>query len=290
MKKLWISLITLTASASLYALPVGNPWEASLHKDGIFLEGDCPSYWDNCSRWCEAWSFRLGFYGDFVVDRHMQINTRESNAHLHDTAINTEAAYLVVNAWNRIDFFSTLGCTSIRFEAPQITFGNPIFPNNYTVVETDKDFSWSLGVRATLWECGCFAVGGEAQYLYSRPHINFAHNAGLQNLFYEPNNVFIKYREWQVGLGAAYRINIICEATALIPYFAIRAGRATMTMDTISIPTANGGRDTFFNMECDDDWGYAVGVTLLGCSKISVTAEARFVTEKAFYINSQFRF
>lgn len=291
MKKLWISIVTLTASASLYALPVGNPWEASLHTDGILCAGDCPNYWEASSNWCDAWSIRLGFYGDFVFDRHMQIDTRESNAHLHKTSINTEAAYIAFNAWNRIDIFGTLGATNIQFEAPERTFGNPVPFNDYTVLETDTDFSWSIGIRATLWEWGCLGVGAEAQYFSARPHVNFAHNLGrVDALSYQPNNVILKYREWQIGLGVAYRINIICEGTALIPYFAVRVGRATMNLDNLAIIISAGAPNTFFNLESDDNWGYAAGVTLLGCNKISVTAEARFITEKAFYINSQFRF
>ena len=286
--KLWISLVTLTMSLSLQALPVGNPWEASLHTDGVFCKGDCPSY-KGSSRWSDAWSYRIGFYGDFVFDRHMQVDTKPSNAHLHNTTIHTQAAYIACNAWNRIDLFCTLGTTNIRFAAPEKTFGNPVPANDHTILETVTDFSWSFGVRGTLWQCGCLGVGAEAQFLSARPSVNFAHNLGFESLEYQPSNVILKYREWQIGVGVAYRINIMCNGTAFIPYFAIKGGRATMGLDNFSIPSG-ANRNTFFNLECDDNWGYAVGATLLGCNKLSVTAEARFIGEKALYINSQLRF
>jgi hypothetical protein len=119
--------------------------------------------------------------------------------------------------------------------------------------------------------------------------VNFAHNLGFESLEYQPRNVILKYREWQIGMGLAYRIVIMCPGTELIPYFAVKWARAIMNMDKFSIPSGSN-RNTFYNLDSDDNWGYAVGATLLGSHKISVTAEARFIGEKAFYINSQLRF
>lgn len=289
MKKFSILFALLIASLPLSALPVGNPLEATLHTDGVFCKGDCPDYWESSSRWRDAWSYRIGFYGDFVVDRHMQIDTKPSNAHLHNTTIHTQAAYLACNAWNRIDIFGTLGTTNIQLAAPEKTFGNPDPANDHTILETETDFSWSIGARATLWKCGCLGLGVEAQYLSTRPSVNFAHNLGFESLEYQPSNVILKYREWQIGMGLAYRIPIICPGTELIPYFAVKWARAIMNMDKFSIPSGNN-RNTFHNLDSDDNWSYAVGATLLGSHTISVTAEARFIGEKAFYINSQLRF
>jgi major outer membrane protein len=288
MKRVWISILTFMTSSGLHALPVGNPWEASLQSVGVFWAGSCQETGATTSL-SDAWSFRLGFYGDFVFDRHMQVDNKDSNAHLHKTTIATQAAYWAFNMWNRFDLFGTLGTTHIRLESPHSTFSNGTIPNTYALLDTDTSFSWSMGARGTLWECGCLGVGGAIQYLSARPPINFAHNAGLTSLVYQPSHVMVKYREWQVGLGASYRINIICDYTALLPYFAVRYARATMNMDRLMI-TDGGGTMTFFNLESDDFWGYAVGATLLGCNKISVTAEVRLISEKAFYINSQIRF
>jgi len=56
------------------------------------------------------------------------------------------------------------------------------------------------------------------------------------------------------------------------------------------VVVTNGEALTFFNLRSERNFGYAFGLTLLGCNKTSVTVEARFIDEKALYVNGQFRF
>ncbi len=292
--KLWyLVILLLTASFKVAALPVGNPAEASLHTNGVFYKTktSCPPGKDDEEERCSNWSYRFGFYGDFVFDRHMQLDTKRTKNHVHGTEVFTQAAYWAINYSTRIDFFGTLGTTKIEMSAPLKTFGGS--GNNFYInLLTDTDFSWSIGTRATLWECKYLLLGIEFQYFSARPHIDAVYYTQDNDLFYQPNNVILKYREWQGGVGLAYKVPIICEGTALIPYLAVRFGRATMNSDNLTIvpPVPRTVSPVFSNLESDDDWGYAAGFTLLGCGKLSVTGEVRFLTEKAFYINSQMRF
>ncbi len=58
MKKLVVTVLTLLTGGAAYALPVGNPYEASLYLNG--------AWWDNyycdpcylCFSWNESWSFK----------------------------------------------------------------------------------------------------------------------------------------------------------------------------------------------------------------------------------------
>lgn len=289
MKKLWISLITILTSVSMYALPLGNPWEASLMYDGIFCEGLCPEMCDPHLSWCDAWSLRLGLYADFVFDHHMRVDSNESDASIHSTESYTQAAYLVFNMWDRIDLFATLGATNFIISTPRKSFGGFNLPNAYAYIETDTYFSYSLGVRGTIWECGCLGIGAEAQYFFTRPPINYTYDnldADDNTIAYRHSGDRFKYQEWQIGLGAAYRINIACASTALIPYAGVTLGNTQIDMDEIRDSDGN----TFYDLESDRQWGWALGLTLVGCNKMSVTAEARFENEKALYVNAQFRF
>lgn len=288
MKNLLISFITLLTSVSMYALPIGNPWEASLLCDGVFCEGTCGiDLCDPCVTWYDAWSVRVGFYGDYVYNHHMEVDSNIFQGTIRSTEIYTNAAYLALNFFNRVDIFTTLGKTKLFIMTPGRTFGDNRFNLN-TFLDTESYFSWSLGGRGTLWECGCLGVGLEAQYFQTRPNMNSFRVSGEDTVYFR-NGDRLKYREWQVGLGAAYRINITYCSTALVPYVGVKFNHAEIDMDELMLKT-DGTTYTFRDIESERDWGWAVGLTLVGCNKISVTVEGRYANEKAVYVNSQLHF
>jgi len=274
MKKLAATLLTFLISGSAFALPIGNPWEASIMCDGICWEGNCGDYCDPCLSLCDAWSFRFGFYGDYVFNHDMNCDTCEGKPTIHDVEFYTNAGYLAFNLWDRVDLFATLGATRIYIET-NLGFIRP-GDNARDFLETDTSFSWSVGGRGTIWECGCLGVGIEGQYFRSKPDINFVREENNSSVYM--NGEKLKYHEWQVGLGAAYRINIAYCSTALIPYIGIKWNRAWLE---------DIDQDDF---KSNRYFGYAIGATLLGCNKGSITVEGRFLNEKAVYVNGQVRF
>jgi major outer membrane protein len=278
------SLLTslMLAPLTLLALPLGNPCDASLYKEGIFFHPSCTAPF---AHWYDSSTIRIGFYGDFVFNRHMEIDTNESNATLRKTEIFTQAGYLAINIWQKFDLFGTLGVSSINFTSPDRSFLNPD-ENDEMELVTESDFSWSIGTRATLWQWGCLGFGGEIQYFRFHPHINYVHSVSSEPLYLE--NSTLSYQEWQIGFGAAYRINILGEKTALVPYGGIRYGRALI--NTHRLVVGSPANATFFNQKSQRAWGFALGTTLLGCNKISVTAEGRFASENAFFVLAQLRF
>lgn len=277
MKKLTATLFSLIVSASAFALPIGNPTEASLMRDGVFCDGHCADWCDPCVSWCDAWSFRVGFWGDYVFNRNLQVD-KSPHATIHETTLNTNAAYLAFNMYDRVDLFATLGASHLSLATPGSTFG----PNSdYDYLETETNFSWSIGLRGTLWECGCLGVGAEAQYFRTNPDVNFVRNEDSAPRYV---NEDLSYSEWQVGLGAGYRINIAACATAFIPYLGVK-------WSGVHADLGFGNDGEFFpDLENDRCFGYAFGLTLLGCNKSAVTVEARFIDEKAVHVNAQFRY
>lgn len=190
--------------------------------------------------------------------------------HMHDAEWFTNAGYIALNIWDRFDIFCTLGATSGYFKGNSSSFnligligisGNTLdqkYPNvsiSNGVVElyTDTTFSWSIGARGALWECGCATLGAEFQYAQSKPRVqeldvlsNVAQftihkpqgyvgqslplptNAGTSNAT-DLKNATINYHEWQVGAALSYRLNM------LVPYIGIQWSRATFDADTIQI-------------------------------------------------------
>lgn len=272
MKKCVFTLLTILASGVAYALPVGNPAEASLLCDGLFWDGySCGP----CYSWCDFFSFRIGFYGDYVFNKHMEEDNSQGGD-IETTKLYTNAGYIAVNFWNRLDVFGTLGATNLFLETG-LDGGDGRFE-----LETETDFSWSVGIRGTLWRCGRTYLGAEAQYFYTRPHITrVTESADASG--YPAHNVDVKYDEWQIGLGVAHRIY------NLVPYIAIRWGHAKFD-DNETILLTNGESAILHSTESKNNWGYALGATLIGCEKASLTVEGRFGGETAVYTNGQIRF
>ncbi|MCH9627184.1 MAG: Major outer membrane porin [Chlamydiales bacterium] len=272
MKKLYMTMLTVLACGAAYALPVGNPSEASLLCDGLIWEGHCGDPCDPCLNWCDAFSVRVGFYGDYVFNRHMEVDGR-GDPDIEHTEIYTNAGYIAVNFWDRFDVFTTLGATNLCIDTNVSAFRLGDGPR--IELETDTDFSWSIGVRGTIWECGCTSLGAEAQYFRARPDISRI--TGSAQLSEYPN-VDAKYHEWQVGLGISHRINM------LVPYLAVKYSRSEFDMTHVTFQGQN-----FPKLQSQQHWGYAVGVSLVDCEKASLTVEGRFGDEKAVYVNAQVR-
>lgn len=291
MKKLWISLVLMAASTLASALPLGNPTEASYFLEGIFWDGynldhggsDLPC----TTNTCDAWSLRLGFYGDYVWDRGMEV--KRNSSHITNTKLTTNAAYIVFNLRDKVDIFGTIGATSITLIGTGQSFGlfTPASSPEITI-KPETYFSWSLGARTTIWKKGCFGVGVESQYFQSRPKLNYL-AINFTDPIYFPTGERLVYKEWQFGVGASYRLNLIDTSTALIPYVGIKTGNAWINMDDVPVVTA-AGIVYCLDLRQNRPVGYALGITLLAGDRISASVEGRFVNEKALYINSQLRF
>jgi major outer membrane protein len=267
MKKYIFTVLAILTSGAVYALPVGNPSETSLLSNGFIWDGYCDDYCDSCFSWCDALSLRIGFYGDYAFNKKI--------IEYDHFEIYTNATYLALNLCNRIDVFSTLGASSIYAET-RATAGERF------EIQAKTDFSWSIGARGTIWECGCTAIGAEAQYFYTKPdtaRITFETNASSYDNFH------IKYNEWQIGLGISHRIY------NLVPYTAVKWSRSKIDNDDDwHLLTGGGGTASLDSgLKSKSHWGYAVGVTLIGCDTASLTVEGRFGNEKAVYLNGQIR-
>lgn len=287
MKKLVMSILTILTCGAAYALPVGNPGEASLFTNGLCWESTgCCDPCDPCFSWCDAWSFRVGFYGDYVYNRHLEAEVGGvDTGNLEDAELFTNAGYLALNFCDRFDIFTTLGATSFRTRQDTMVF------TGVAGVESDlyfnSAFSWSIGGRATLWQCDCFTLGIEGQYFRSNPELDHSvdYLTGAKTYF---DDFDTTYSEWQVGLGVSYRIATSCPTLAFVPYVAVKYSKAHWTGDDdVTLPLLGGVFDRF---RSDKHWGWALGLSFTMCDLIGVTVEGRWADEKALYVNGQVRF
>ncbi|MCH9626550.1 MAG: Major outer membrane porin [Chlamydiales bacterium] len=287
MKKLIVTVLTLLSSGLVYALPVGNPSEASLFEQGAWWGLSCCDPCEPCFYWFDAWSIRVGFYGDYVFDRKLELD-HAPHKDIEITDMNTNAGYLVLNLCDRVDVFGTLGVTNFHIHSHEQPFQpGPNLGTDLYDIYFDQSFSWSVGARGTLFDWGCFSVGVEGQWFQATPKLQSIDNTRTANHTYPVDTIDTCYREWQGGLGLSYRFCTSC--AAFVPYAAVKWSGSKWEMDSFTTLIA-GDNFALRDLRSQNLWGYAVGVTLTLCDMAGVTVEGRFGDEKALYVNGQFRF
>jgi len=293
MKKIFSLLLISMSAGGLFALSMGNPTEASLYSQGLWCNsGGCSDPCDPCFNWCDAWSVRLGFRGDYVFNRHLKSNDFQpvSSSTVDRAEISTNAAYLVLNICDRVDVFATLGATSIFIREDSASILPDTVGAGIGTLHFATDFSWSVGGRATLWECGCFGIGLEGEYFSTHPELNFLNIASF--IFNRKGSTH--YKEWQVGLGASYLLCLGCPNICLVPYTGVTWSGCTLDeFIAQSIVTFNGGVSQparIAALENQKLWSYVIGTSLTFCDSFGLNLEGRFAAEKAVSVTGQFRF
>jgi major outer membrane protein len=287
MKKLCFLLLSFVSMSSANALPVANPIDASLYKNGVWT---CRSICEPCDpnfSCYDAFSLRVGFWGDYVFNRNMEEKIPGSNnqGNVETFTIIKNQAVMTLNWCNWLDVYGLVGAANFELLSPynSTNTGNPEL---FTVL-SNTALSYGGGARATLWECGNFGVGLEGQYFGFQPTIDNFVAFTRRTVNYLISDRDSKYNEWQVGLGAAYQIH--AHVVDFIPYAAIKFAGASLKLDHpqmvsdfsfLGIPDLQNSRTV----------GYAIGTTVTFCDKGGMTVEGRFADETALFVNGQIRF
>lgn len=275
MRYFYIALCSFFFMSTAYALPSGNPAEASLFYKG----GDCFNPWFRG----RCFGFGVGFDGNYVYNRHMET---VNNKDIDTTRLFTNAGYLVVNFCERIDVFAALGASRLSLNTSLGAF-NVIDPHPLFEVESASAFSYRVGARATLCEYRCFALGVVGQYFATSPNIKRLYIAAGA-VSYPDDTLRTRYSEWQAGGGLSYRFNEF-----FVPYAAVRYANSFWKLNDGNQFIIESNVNTFLhNLRNQKNWGYAIGLSFcpFACERAAVTVEARFPDEKAFYVNGQIRY
>jgi len=271
---------SLLLSASLCALPVGNPAEPAFFTDSAF-----------CSSFGPSLSLRGGFYGDYVFNRHLQVDSSETSAHIDRTRLYTNAGYIALNYCSFLDLFATLGASHMWLRTPSTAFRlRGLAEGEFFTIDTNTSFSWSVGSRIALWECRCFTLGVEGQYFQSAMSIDYVREEDDNPIYISGHDAC--YREGQCGLALS-RAFVACDPKiAFVPYLGVKAAWSDVTMDNLRVVVDNIQTDTYFlrDLESTKVWGVAVGMSVALRGTIALSAERRFGDEQGVYINGQIRF
>lgn len=297
MKRNCLTMMLVLLYTTSYALPIGNPAEASMYTNGICSGGqNCyePCY-DSCWTLCNMFSVRFGYYGDFVYNRNLQVKDgTQTLSHIKDTELYTNAGMVVLNLRNWLDLYATLGTTQMRIFTEGRALGNTFNPPDSTMIllNFDTTFSWSVGGRVVAWSCRCFDLGFEGQYLSCKSHFDNITRYATGNVRYFNAHNQANWHEMQIGATASYTYKTGCPGVAFIPYMGLKV--ATGTLDFPGMSGRSFSFDNqiyqFRNLITSKVVGYSVGMTAMVAEAAGITVEGRFADEKAVSVNGQLRF
>lgn len=296
MKKLLALVAGLMTYSAVYALPVYNPDQPELLKYGVFTAGD------------DSWGLEFGYRGDFVFDRKIKHDNNGNLAAFQKDLPNyrrtINAGQLTINFWDRIDLYGWAGAAQSEFETEVNFLPIAVGPASGLVNlrgSTKEEFAWGVGARAILWQCGRTAVGVDGQYANTNGKLRSltVNGAPVQAGFLNPDldvaadpaNFRLKNREWQVSLGISHRICF------LVPYVAVKYSNARprfsgelLQPNNASAIAAGTTYDPSLKLKNRGSVGFVAGVTIVDADRMHVTAEGRFIDERALTVAADFRF
>ncbi|MFN0064925.1 MAG: hypothetical protein ACKVOH_01675 [Chlamydiales bacterium] len=286
MKKFVLTVLSVLTCGAIYALPVQNLADASLYSNGFWWGDNGCDPCDPCGSWCDAFSLRLGFYGDYVFNRHLEttVNGRRAGD-IQTSTIMTNAGMAVINICDYIDLFGTVGVSNFWIKTPSQVFG---FSNVQSELDFAPAMSYSGGLRATAWRCDCFVIGAEAQYFYSGPKLNYYLPYDTGVLTYFNSDTKMSYQEWQVAIGASY-IFRNCANFEFVPYGAVQVSGGKWNFSDFSY-VVNEVTHQIPNLRPKKIVGFTFGMSAVLCDMIGMTVEGRWANEKAVHVNGQVRF
>ena len=288
MKKFVLTVLTVLTCGALQALPAMNPADASLYTNNFWWGDSSCDPCDPCGSWCDMFDIRLGFYGDYVFNRHLETKGKvgDQGADIQTTTLSTNAGLAVLNVCEWIDVFATVGVSNFHIRTADSAWG--VLTG---VAQSEVDFSptmsYSGGLRATLWQCDNFYVGASAQYFYSRTKMNWYMPYDTGALTYFDADRRADYQEWQVAVGAAYRFENSANF-AFIPYFNVEVAGVDWNLDRSFV--LSSVTHQINSLQEKKVVGWSLGMTALMCDLIGVTVEGRWANEKAIHVNGQLSF
>lgn len=278
----------------LFALQIVNPADSVMYTNGL-----CTDSCSDSECWWDDFSLRFGFYGDYVFDRHLQVNdylltaadspfVLSSGGDIYRTQLYTNAGMVLLNFCDWIEAYATFGVSRMELNLPNNLFG---IDDGMIILESSSHVSYSVGAAAPIWQSGNFTLGVQAQYFYFYPNMELLHTI-IGGIIVRSNDNRAKYVEYQGALAASYTFENEAHH-AIIPFAAIQFSGVSFNLskvDNMLLADQGGLTVSFPRVHQQRVVGWTIGTSMMLNNAIGVTAEARFANEKALGINGQFRF
>lgn len=221
-----------------------------------------------------SYSIRAGYMSDYLYEQSYseEFHTPGEPIPTSKSSICTNAGTLTFNFKNRLDLTAILGTAQLQIDQE---------------VYTESQFAWGIGSKCVLFRIGEIAFGCDVKYFASEQSpLYFLSEGRAYNVV---SDFHLSYQELQAAIGLSY-----C-AKALSPY--IHGTYLYSKIDpsprsaVLQIPFYDSSTIIIPHpIVAKRRWGIALGATLLGCEKASLTIESRLFNQNAINISGELRF
>jgi hypothetical protein len=249
----WILLFL--SSFELVAMVAGNPAQPALLQKGLFSP-------------LENFSFRPGYLDDWVYDQKF----RDIDGLHASSRLSTYAALLTFNFANRLDLYGIVGSSRMKVD-------EEIF--------TTRALAWGVGLKWVLFQHENFFIGWDFKYFTTEQKPRYFVIEG------EPYNIVsayhVRYEDVQTAFGVAYRTSLF------VPYANVTYISSQLTPVPswlfLRFPDGSGVAEMETgSTSSKQNWGLALGLTLVDTLKMSLSAEWRGLNQNAVDVNGEVRF
>lgn len=265
--KILLTLVACLTFEALFANPAGNACDVVFFEEGIFAEGKSDT------------SLRLGYIGDFIVDRKQQVrNQKQLQTEIAQRDFN--GVECTLNLYNRFDFMGRLGYANCntRWSVGQ---------NSDLRLATRDDFAWAFGAKAMInqWEKTTLSISGS--YMWGNAKVERAETTGvgftpIGQQYVLNQNVHQREKKWNFGATIGHQIE------NLMPYIGLQyiqdktyfKENITLANQVVSLPNFSSRKKV----------GTVVGIGLAAGKKATLNLEGRFLNESALTLTGQARF
>lgn len=246
----------------IYSLYYGSPNLPDTAVEGFFIPKDF------------FLGVKVGFQADYVFDKSLKVASSKSARKIDDFNYYMQQGVLTLNFVDRFEVFGSLG--SIRFH---------IEPRNTSVIrqtyETNNTFTWGLGGRGILFEFSKAVLGVDFKYQASSPHFDLMAQNGVP--IESVGDAVLRYREWQIGLGLSYTVDIFT------PYIGAIYTQSTGQYKYLPHNLLPNHK-RHFSVNSRKKFGMAVGTTISTGKIFELDLEARMINETAVSAAANVRF
>ena len=261
-----MKLINIAAAlfipATITATYFSNPAEPALQTDGLMKS---PPSW---------YCLRAGYMSD-----HLYRQRFNEEFHIAGTPnpssyakLITDAATITLNFNNWLDINMLLGSSQMLIDHD---------------VYTKRQFAWGVGGKFLIFHNESIFVGLDLKYFESNQKPIYLVSSGYA--YNIVSDFKMNYYEEQAALGVAYRTRMIC------PYLYVSYLYSKIEPNpciaVVQMPTYDATGESYSTSVIDRRrWGMAVGATIIGGTKGSITLESRFFNQNAINVSGEVRF
>jgi hypothetical protein len=242
-----------------FALYLGNPASPDMVEKGLFIAED--AFLD----------FKIGYQVDFIFDKRLK-SYAGARSRVDTFEGQLTQGVFTVNCVDRIEGYASVGSMESCFShRPRPQHFIREYQTNYRV-------TWGVGGRILVYEWGNSFLGIEGGYQWAYPHIKWDALNGTSFT----TDATMRYREWQIGVGFAHRIEM------LIPYLAVKYSNVQAKLSSLRHNLALS--HSHFKMRNRDHFGLVLGCTLTTGKWFDANIESRMIDEQAVSLAGNLKF